>query len=137
MAKVHFSFICCNAVNMVCKHCRVVSRLKTSKILWKLSFYVCVYTYTDSIHVYTAAPTMWCDDLCRLGWSSYIPCGQSAVGVAADKLFTLMVPGYRVDRLKDTQQHITAERGGCANSTADTVCGDSAAAGRLIPFCFT
>lgn len=67
---------------------------------------------------------MWCDDLCRLGWSSYIPCGQSAIGVAANKLFTLMVPVYGVDRLKDTQQHVTGERGGDANFTADTDCGD-------------
>lgn len=67
-----------------------------------------VYTvYINNTTVYTTVPTMWCDDLCRLGWSSYVPCGQSAIRVAANKLFTLMVPGYRVDRLKDTQQHIT------------------------------
>lgn len=48
---------------------------------------------------------MWCDDLCRLGWDSYVPRGQRAIRVAADKLFALMVPGYRVDRLKHTAAH--------------------------------
>lgn len=67
--------------------------------------HVCVCVYVNNC-VYSTARTMWCDDLCRLGRGSYIPCGQSAIRVAANKLFTLMVPGNWVDRLEDTQQHI-------------------------------
>lgn len=64
----------------------------------------CVCLYTNNTSVYTTVPTMRRDDLCRLGWSSYIPCGQSAIRVTANKLFTLVMPGHRVDRLKDKQQ---------------------------------
>lgn len=56
--------------------------------------------------VYTRAPTMWGDDLCSLGRGSYIPCGQGAIRVTANKLFSLMVPSNRVDRLEDAQQHV-------------------------------
>lgn len=50
----------------------------------------------------SAAPTMWGDGLRRLGWVSHMPRGQSAVRVAADKVFTLVVPSDRVDRLRET-----------------------------------
>lgn len=53
-----------------------------------------LYTYINNTTVCTQQRlTMWCGDLCRLGWGSYIPRGQSAIRVAANKLFTLMVPG--------------------------------------------
>lgn len=101
MAKMYFGF-----VHMLLNtHRHAVMPVKFEGLLcisknipgfFSTSLCVCnIFTYTAHTHncVYTTVPTVWCDDLCRLGWSSYIPCGQSAIRVAANKLFTLMVPG--------------------------------------------
>lgn len=59
-------------------------------------------SYERITQVQETARTMRRDDLSRLGWDSNVPRGQRAIGVAADKLFPLVVPSHRVDRLRVT-----------------------------------
>lgn len=83
---------------------------------------VLVYAQVRSARAHATAPTMWRDDLRRLGRSSYIPCGQCAIGVAADELFPLMVPGYRVDCLKDTRTKTLLSAMSFQGQTKKTCC---------------
>ncbi len=48
--------------------------------------------------------TMRRNDLGRLGRSAYIPCGKRAIWVTAHKLFPLVMPSHRVDRLQAKQK---------------------------------